>query len=58
MQLAERPNDVDVQLDLLNCLKQAGQHGKSLLLSMRRGPNDVRCTAQPRRRHAGQCAGR
>jgi serine/threonine-protein kinase ATR len=34
MQLAERPNDVDVQLDLLNCLKQAGQHGKSLLLSM------------------------
>ncbi|KFA47821.1 hypothetical protein S40293_06413 [Stachybotrys chartarum IBT 40293] len=26
MQLAERPNDVDVQLDLLNCLKQAGQH--------------------------------
>lgn len=29
MQLAEKPNNVDVQLDLLNCLKQAGQHGMS-----------------------------
>lgn len=27
MQLAEKPDDLDVQLDLLHCLKQAGQHG-------------------------------
>ncbi|ODA83274.1 hypothetical protein RJ55_01786 [Drechmeria coniospora] len=26
MQLAEQPDSVDVQVDLLNCLKQAGQH--------------------------------
>ncbi|KOS20730.1 Protein kinase rad3 [Escovopsis weberi] len=26
MQLAEKPNDLTVQLGLLNCLKQAGQH--------------------------------
>ncbi|KAH7316595.1 hypothetical protein B0I35DRAFT_354216 [Stachybotrys elegans] len=26
MQLAEKPDNLDVQLDLLNCLKQAGQH--------------------------------
>ena len=28
MQLAEKPNDIDVRIDLLNCLRQAGQHGK------------------------------
>lgn len=27
MQLAEQPDNVDVQVELLNCLKQAGQHG-------------------------------
>lgn len=27
MQLAEQPDNLDVQIDLLNCLKQAGQHG-------------------------------
>lgn len=26
MQLAEKPDSVEIQLDLLNCLKQAGQH--------------------------------
>ena len=31
MQLAEKPDDVDIQLDLLHCLKQAGQHGWSSL---------------------------
>lgn len=28
IQLAERPDDVDVQLNLLTCLKESGQHGK------------------------------
>ena len=28
MQLAETPDNSEVQIDLLNCLKQAGQHGK------------------------------
>lgn len=27
MQLAEQPHNLDVQMDLLHCLKQAGQHG-------------------------------
>lgn len=27
VQLAEDPNNVDVQLDLLTCLKESGQHG-------------------------------
>ncbi|RDA91201.1 hypothetical protein CP533_4836 [Ophiocordyceps camponoti-saundersi (nom. inval.)] len=30
MQLAEKPDDVDLQLDLLQCFKQAGQHGALL----------------------------
>lgn len=36
IQLAEKPDNVDVQMDLLNCLKQAGQHGMvlSCLLQM------------------------
>lgn len=29
VQLAEDPTNVDVQLDLLNCLKESGQHGKN-----------------------------
>ncbi len=29
LQLTERPNDVDVQLNLLTSLKESGQHGKS-----------------------------
>jgi serine/threonine-protein kinase ATR len=28
MQLAEDPKDVDVQIELLTCLKESGQHGK------------------------------
>lgn len=28
IQLAERPEDVEVQLNLLTCLKESGQHGK------------------------------
>lgn len=28
MQLAESPDNVDFQIDLLHCLKQAGQHGE------------------------------
>lgn len=37
MQLAEKPDNVDVQVDLLNCLKQAGQHGGLHLGSTCRG---------------------
>jgi len=53
MQLAEKPDNVDVQLDLLNCLKQAGQHG-SYRHELRF--NDMltrryRCTIKPRRGH-------
>lgn len=32
MQLAEQPEKLDVQIDLLHCLKQAGQHGMSSCL--------------------------
>lgn len=28
IKLAEEPDNIDVQIDLLNCLKQSGQHGK------------------------------
>jgi serine/threonine-protein kinase ATR len=28
IKLAEEPNNVDTQVDLLTCLKQSGQHGK------------------------------
>lgn len=31
IRLAESPDDVDIQLDLLTCLKESGQHGKSIL---------------------------
>lgn len=30
VQLAEDPTNVDVQLDLLTCLKESGQHGKDI----------------------------
>lgn len=30
MQLAENPVNTDIQIDLLHCLKQAGQHGRFL----------------------------
>jgi len=29
IKLAEKPDDVDIQVNLLNCLKESGQHGKS-----------------------------
>lgn len=29
MELAEQPNNVETQVELLNCLKQAGQHGEN-----------------------------
>lgn len=35
MQLAEKPDNAEVQIDLLNCLKQAGQHGMSRCISPR-----------------------
>jgi len=30
IKLAEKPDDVDIQVNLLNCLKESGQHGKSV----------------------------
>jgi serine/threonine-protein kinase ATR len=39
MQLVEEPDNSDVQLELLNCLKQAGQHGKYPLRDSRRSNN-------------------
>lgn len=33
VQLAEDPTNVDVQLDLLTCLKESGQHGKKSICS-------------------------
>lgn len=52
MQLAEKPDNVDVQVDLLNCLKQAGQHGK---LDSALSAHDLtmyRCALKPCRRNA------
>jgi serine/threonine-protein kinase ATR len=34
IQLAEDPDNVEVQLDLLTCLKKSGQHGKINLVSL------------------------
>lgn len=34
VQLAENPHNVDVQLDLLTCLKESGQYGKSFLVTL------------------------
>lgn len=36
MQLAEKPDSVEVQIELLNCLKQAGQHGAYFFLVTKR----------------------
>ena len=33
IRLAESPDDADIQLDLLTCLKESGQHGQSVLIS-------------------------
>lgn len=53
MQLAEKPDNVDVQLDLLNCLKQAGQHGSlPSFLCLRLLLTSCRCTFEPHRRNA------
>lgn len=45
VQLAEDPNNVDVQLDLLNCLKESGQHGKNAA-SPEKASNEDANTAQ------------
>lgn len=34
IKLAEEPSNVDIQADLLTCLKQSGQHGKSYITSV------------------------
>lgn len=38
VKLAENPNNVDVQIDLLTCLKESGQHGTSLLFFLLHDP--------------------
>lgn len=35
IKLAEDPDNVDVQIDLLTCLKESGQHGEPLPLNIR-----------------------
>ncbi len=41
IRFAESPDNVDIQLDLLTCLKESGQHGKSLkILYASNGPAD------------------
>ena len=34
IKLAEQPSNVDIQVDLLTCLKQSGQHGKSFMIAV------------------------
>ena len=47
MQLAEKPENQEVQLDLLHCLKQAGQHGMCSLCPPKMSlTNTCRCSAQ------------
>lgn len=43
MQLAESPDSSAVQIDLLNCLKQAGQHGKSSCFPNSYSTDTYRC---------------
>lgn len=45
IQLAEKPGDVDIQLNLLSCLEESGQHGKSRRSLSERGTDIHRCTA-------------
>ena len=52
MQLTEKPDNVDVQVDLLNCLKQAGQHGKNEAILGDCHLTTYRRTLEPYRRHA------
>ncbi len=33
IKLAENPEDVDVQMNLLTCLRESGQHGKKVVLT-------------------------
>jgi serine/threonine-protein kinase ATR len=43
IKLAEDPEDVDVQLNLLTCLKESGQHGGSVLSTSRLLATDSFC---------------
>ena len=47
IKLAENPENIDTQLNLLTCLKESGQHGKCSLLDLL-NPADVvlRCPSQ------------
>lgn len=52
-QFAESPDNLDARVDLLNCLRQAGQHGKCLIgFSDDRGLIRCRCPPKPCRRDA------
>ena len=53
MELAEQPNNVDTQVELLNCLKQAGQHGKK-----QSAASIIKNKTNPDRRCTVKCCGR
>ena len=58
IKLAENPDDVDVQLNLLTCLKESGQHGQyshSRLFTLLKVLY-LRCTSQLCGRHEDGCA--
>jgi hypothetical protein len=53
IRLAESPEDADIQVDLLTCLKESGQHGQSAKVCPSHCPltSIYRCLAQLRRRN-------
>lgn len=53
IKLAEDPDNVDIQIDLLTCLKESGQHGKFLIMCPLRMPinRDCRRSSELCRRH-------
>ena len=58
IKLAEDPDDIDVQVNLLTCLKQSGQHGLLLFSAENPANRNLRCFAQLCRRYAhynGHC---
>jgi len=51
IQLAEDPKNLDVQVNLLTCLKESGQHGE-FTNAILGNANENRCSTQLCRRHA------
>lgn len=48
--LAEKPDDVDTQINLLTCLKESGQYGKMVQLQHQSELTFFRCDLELRRR--------